>query len=68
MIDLLDKAKGIKPVVEYKRIARKSHHPLFTLSTIKILRCVIEESGLRSLEIFSKVKVSFNHVSYLRRN
>jgi len=63
MIDLLEKIKGNSIVVP-KKVTRKAHHPMFTVSTIKILRCVINDPGLNSKEIQENTGISFNHVSY----
>ena len=63
MIDLLEKIKG-NSIAAPKKVTRKAHHPMFTVSTIKILRCIISDQGLNSKEIQKSTGISFNHISH----
>jgi len=61
MIDLLNKVKGINPVVvEQPKVVASI---LYTRSTVKILKCVLNNPGLTVSEVSVTAKVSRPHCS-----
>jgi len=63
MIDLLRKIRGEKLVIPPHKKYR-SKRPLFSMSTMKILRCVIDNPGITANEVVIKAEVSKAHASY----
>jgi len=65
MIDLVNKAKGLKTVVVEKKANPKPARMLFSETTIKILECIKRRPGIGSTEIAKITDISKPHACTL---
>ena len=65
MIDLVNKAKGLKTVVVERKANPRPARMLFSETTIKILECIKRRPGIGSTEIASITEISKPHACTL---